>query len=260
MSAELSDMKALWNRYNETGDYDSLIIATRPFYEKSLAAGDSAAVLYSGVFIAQAYLFSDRIDSARTLLDSVLPYMECTDSPQIRIVVSNVLGVISLKTDLDYPAAMRYYLEGLESAEAINDVSNSIILLSNIVKIFYIRSDGTARIEVSLGAKEEGNYRLVAAIVEDNVVAYQNGHGAGYNHTNVLRYISDRRVLGPRNIGMSAGEEVSQAYSFTIDESICNADNLAAVVYSLRYENGVLVADNAVKVALGDSIDYRYDD
>lgn len=42
MSAELSDMKALWNRYNETGDYDSLIIATRPFYEKSLAAGDSA--------------------------------------------------------------------------------------------------------------------------------------------------------------------------------------------------------------------------
>lgn len=52
MSAELSDMKALWNRYNETGDYDSLIIATRPFYEKSLAAGDSAAVLYSGVFIA----------------------------------------------------------------------------------------------------------------------------------------------------------------------------------------------------------------
>lgn len=186
--------------------------------------------------------------------------MECTDSPQIRIVVSNVLGVISLKTDLDYPAAMRYYLEGLESAEAINDVSNSIILLSNIVKIFYIRSDGTARIEVSLGAKEEGNYRLVAAIVEDNVVAYQNGYGAGYNHTNVLRYISDRRVLGPRNIGMSAGEEVSQSYSFTIDESICNADNLAAVVYSLRYENGVLVADNAVKVALGDSIDYRYDD
>ena len=90
MSAELSDMKALWNRYNETRDYDSLIIATRPFYEKSLAAGDSAAVLYSGVFIAQAYLFSDRIDSARTLLDSVLPYMECTDSPQIRIVVSNV--------------------------------------------------------------------------------------------------------------------------------------------------------------------------
>ena len=129
-----------------------------------------------------------------------------------------------------------------------------------VIKAETSYSDGTARIEVSLGAKEEGNYRLVAAIVEDNVVAYQNGHGAGYNHTNVLRYISDRRVLGPRNIGMSAGEEVSQSYSFTIDESICNADNLAAVVYSLRYENGVLVADNAVKVALGDSIDYRYDD
>lgn len=133
--------KNRWNRYNETGDYDSIIKITCPFFEKSLSENDTMAVLYSGVMLAQAYLFSDRSDSVEYYLDLISPY-EINDSyPQVGVVLNNILGIMSLKERLDYTEAMHYYREGLKWAEKGNDASNQIIFLVNIVKIFYLRGD-----------------------------------------------------------------------------------------------------------------------
>ena len=118
---------------------------------------------------------------------------------------------------------------------------------------------GSATVNVSLGVKEAGEYRLVAALLEDNIIAYQSSYGEGYNHNNVLRAISDGGIFGDGDITMDAGEEIQRSFSFDVDESLCNVSNLAVVIYSLRYEDGVIVADNSIRLQLGKSLDYRYE-
>ena len=118
---------------------------------------------------------------------------------------------------------------------------------------------GSATVNVSLGVKEAGEYRLVAALLEDNIIAYQSSYGEGYNHNNVLRAISDGGIFGDGDITMDAGEEIQRSFSFDVDESLCNVSNLAVVIYSLRHEDGVIVADNSIRLQLGKSLDYRYE-
>lgn len=121
--------------------------------------------------------------------------------------------------------------------------------------------DGNVSVDVAMGVKTDGDYRLVAALVEDGVIAYQEGYGEGYSHTNVLRYISEGGLFGgDADIALSAGDETVKSFSFDIDEDRCNVPGLSVIVYSLRLEDGVLVADNSVKVPVGDSSDYRYDE
>lgn len=128
------------------------------------------------------------------------------------------------------------------------------------IKVQSSYGGGSVSVDVSMGVKDAGDYRIVAALVEDGIVGYQKGYGEngeGYTHNNVLRSISSGGLFGGENITVAAGEEVQRAFTLGVSEN-CNVSNLFVVVYSLRYEDGVIIADNAVKVPVGDFLDYRY--
>lgn len=137
----LDSNKMVWADYALGGEYDSLINSARPYLEYAVSVSDTFAVCQSGIFIAQAFLFQEKMDSVKYYLDRYAPYLERCDDPGVGIVSANVRGVYALKSGLDYAKAFEAFSKGLMYAEQIGDVENSIVLLSNIVGIFYIRSD-----------------------------------------------------------------------------------------------------------------------
>lgn len=48
-----------WSRYNQTGQYDSVVISARPVFEEAVSNGDGRLALLASVMIAQAYLFTE---------------------------------------------------------------------------------------------------------------------------------------------------------------------------------------------------------
>lgn len=139
--SELDSMKRNWNRLNESGNYRELIRTTRPYHDAALARSDTSAVLYSAATLAQAYLFLDQPDSVRLYLDRTAWFEEEIRDPALGTVINNVLGILALKDELDYPKALECFRKGLEWAEKGGDTNNRIAFLINIVNIYYIRSD-----------------------------------------------------------------------------------------------------------------------
>lgn len=129
-----------WRKFNNTGSFDSLITVTKPFYRKAVQAGDSVSALYAGVFIAQAYLFEENADSVQKYIESVSRFIDSTQE-RAMTVYENVQGGYALKMLLDYPLALEHYLRALRWSEMSGSNDNSIVILSNIVSIFYVRSD-----------------------------------------------------------------------------------------------------------------------
>lgn len=140
-NSALDSNKRMWAEYALGGDYDSLIDSARPFLSDAISKGDSFAVCQSGIFMAQAFLFQENLDSTKYYLDKYNDYFTSCDDPGFGIVFGNVQGVYSLKAELDYAKAFDAFSKGLACADRIGDVENSIVLLSNIVSIFYIRQD-----------------------------------------------------------------------------------------------------------------------
>lgn len=140
-SCDLDSLREVWRGYNVAGEYDSLIAGTLPYYRKACETGDTLPLLYTGTFIAQAYLFKEDVDSVNYYLSYISPYeKDCTD-PAIKAIYNIVYGCYLLKVELDYSKALSAFYEGLEFAEQSGDVNNQIVLLANISNIFYTRSD-----------------------------------------------------------------------------------------------------------------------
>lgn len=82
----LASYRALWTELSQSGEYDSLISVTVPFYKQSEQAGDTLNAVYAGVFLAQSWLFKENTDSVRYWMDRVSWYVES---------VSNTAGILS---------------------------------------------------------------------------------------------------------------------------------------------------------------------
>lgn len=137
----LASYRALWTELSQSGEYDSLISVTVPFYKRSEQAGDTLSAVYAGVFLAQSWLFKENTDSVRYWMDRVSWYVESVSDPAVMTVYENVQGSYALKAGLDYPQALEHYVKALEWAEKAGNINNRIVILSNIVQIFYIRGD-----------------------------------------------------------------------------------------------------------------------
>lgn len=140
-SCDLDSLREVWRSYNVAGEYDSLIAGTLPYYRKACEAGDTLPLLYTGTFIAQAYLFKENVDSVNYYLSYISPYEKACSDPAIKAIYNIVYGCYLLKVELDYSKALSAFYEGLEFAEQSGDVNNQIVLLANISNIFYTRSD-----------------------------------------------------------------------------------------------------------------------
>ena len=144
VNPELDSMQAIWNYYNRVGSYDSLISCTRPFLEEARKEKDSLSVLYSVTGISQAYLFAGNIDSVKAYMDYTEEYKDYSQQladSKINALIYLIEGSYAMKVSLDYSYALKSYLAGYECIADDNDINNSIVFLSNITHIFYIRSD-----------------------------------------------------------------------------------------------------------------------
>lgn len=180
----LDGYKEAWRRFNEAGRYDSLINQARPLYEQSLQAGDYEAMLYSSVFMAQAWLFMDNhADSVSVWL---LKAENCIDGmgkhvdPAVMTIYENVCGSHALKSGLDYTHALEHYLRALQWAEKARNINNRIIILSNIVQIYYIRSDtrGLRYAETALelsADSDAGDFSKCLALMDMGQMLFLNG-------------------------------------------------------------------------------------
>ena len=139
--AALDSLRVKWNDYNRSGDYDSLIIVTRPLFDESVRKNDTLSVLYTAMTVAQAYLFTGQMDSVRTIMEYISPMRTAAVDPQLGAGLCFVEGSYAVKAELDYSKALQCYLAGYDYIENNNDVDNQIVFLSNIVHIFYMRSD-----------------------------------------------------------------------------------------------------------------------
>lgn len=121
--------------------HDSIIIKTTPYLKKSLDRNDTSSILYSGLSIAQAYLFKEQTDSARLYMDIIQKYMNGCKDPKIKVTDYNMLGILAIKEELNYSKALDFYQKAYFILSKGDDLNNKIVLLTNIVNIFYLRED-----------------------------------------------------------------------------------------------------------------------
>lgn len=94
----------------------------------------------------------------------------------------------------------------------------------------------------------------------DGLIAYQKGYGEGYVHKNIVRDISDGGMFGNGDIPLAEGGQTEKTFSLTVQDGAYDVSDLSLVIYSLCNEDGNIVSDNSIRVPVGESTDYRYDD
>ncbi len=139
---ELDSLRNEYRNYNVNGLYDSIIVTARPYLLNGISSHDTLAVLYSGAYMAQAFLTLEEMDSVRSCMNLISPFRAGgrTD-PSLQTVLYIVGGLLHLKSELNYSLAMESFRRGCEWAELGDDPDNHIVLLANMAHIFYVRKD-----------------------------------------------------------------------------------------------------------------------
>lgn len=130
-----------WSRYNQTGQYDSVVISARPVFEEAVSNGDGRLALLASVMIAQAYLFTEMADSTVQWIETAESLGVEDGDLSIKSVFYNTKAISVVKFKLDYSEALRYFLKGYEAATAQGNQDYRVTLLTNIANVFYLRSD-----------------------------------------------------------------------------------------------------------------------
>lgn len=176
------------NRLSFTGKHDSVISIARPALYKALDSHDTLAAIYSGVFIAQSFLFLEDMDSVQYYTELISPMSGFPVSANLQTMLCNVLGSYSLRTSLDYSRALNYYMEGLAQAEKSGEVNNCIALLANIVNIFYIQEDtkgmqyAEEAYRLAMSEEKAGNYAKCAGNIVMAQMLFIDGRNEEAKH------------------------------------------------------------------------------
>lgn len=165
-----------WNHYNKMNYQDSIVQTASPVFYRSIAAHDTVAIQHAGVFMAQAFLLRDMSsDSTRSFIEQLKPFFSRGPHPNIAAVYYNIMGHWALKYELDYSEALSNYLKAYECAKEAGHVNNQIVMLCNIVNIFYVREDDHgakyAEDALLLAESEKANafYKIAANIAAAQV-------------------------------------------------------------------------------------------
>lgn len=137
----LDSLRVIWNESGRTGKYDSAISVTSRYYRQALKEKDTVSASYAGLFLAQAYLYKEYRDSVDYFLKEVSGYVDSDMYPSLGIPFYNIKGISALKYGLDYSEAMDCFRKGYECAKNDGNADNMVVFLTNIVEIFYLRSD-----------------------------------------------------------------------------------------------------------------------
>lgn len=142
---ELDSIRQEWVRYFEYGMYDSLVRETRPFLASKIAEKDTQAVIYSSIFIAQALILQEDMDSVPYYIDILEKYYDHDkiSDENILTLYYNVLGINSLKINLDFTYALECFSKTLELDKKQGDTVNVVVSLANIAYIYLMKNDSS---------------------------------------------------------------------------------------------------------------------
>lgn len=189
--SESDSLKNIWNYYTYRGMHDSAIFIARPAFKDAVRKNDTMKALFAGASVAQSFLMKENADSVKYYLSKIRPYMQANQSTMLGVFVNNVAGSYSLKYDLDYGEALRSFKEASEWASRGGDLRNQIVMLANIVNIFYIRSDAEGldyaerAVEISV-RNDVGGYAKSLAFVSMAEMLYLSG-----DYERTLNYVSE---------------------------------------------------------------------
>lgn len=178
----LSLMIRKWSHYISSGRQDSIVLTAAPLYRSYAAAHDTVGVQCAGVYLAQAYvLLNEDYGSTKALMDSIKPYFNAvSQDPDAASVYWNVAGNFALKYELDYAEALSCYLNAYQYAERKRSVNSQIVVLFNIVNIYYVRFDshGVEYAEEALALSRDPSakvFQQIAANIAMAQVRYLSG-------------------------------------------------------------------------------------
>lgn len=159
----------------------------------------------------------------------------------------------------DYAATL--VVNAVKETESNYPVKTGISFSSSV-------SGNTLTLDIKLYIKEKGDYKVTAILLEDNIIGYQNGGVAGYNHSSIAR-VAFTDISGDAFSTTGNNKTVEKSYSVTIPSSY-NKENLKILVYVLKQYGsqpiirtanyGDYYVDNATSAAIGTTKDLIFID
>lgn len=133
---------SIWGYYTEKGQLDEVVRYAVPVFRRFTKEDMSQLRLYSGAYLAQAYLLKSQFDSANYYLNDIASMTGYADTdPFFRAMIHNTSGMLALQSEMDYSKALDEFKNAYGILTGIKDTSNQIILLGNISSIYTSRKD-----------------------------------------------------------------------------------------------------------------------
>lgn len=250
MPEDIAGLGDKYNNYIECGEFDSLVIVTRPYFLRSIKNADTLAVQYTGSFIAQSFLCSENYDSAKKYLEILDSWMKESLDSKWGLIYYSTRGHFHLKYEANYAKALSYYLMAAEYASKGGLVNSQIAGYYNVVYIFYILSNrhGMEYALKALELSENENVRpfyKVAAYVSMSQMLYlseEYGNAMAYLDKARTIYENDSLVYWTPEIWLLYGDLYRAAGDYGTAEKCYGKamdfpDNIEAATMSLIYLN-----------------------
>ncbi len=128
----------------KNGEYDRYIAGFKECLQQSVTLHDTVSMQYSCAYIAQAYLFTEDVDSALFYLNRIERLEPIASEAKLKILLANVKGLYAIKFEMNLSKALDAFQTGYRlasSSNVENKVSLQISFLVNMGNIFFIRSD-----------------------------------------------------------------------------------------------------------------------
>lgn len=195
---DIKTLSGIWRYLTMTGQYERLIRHAERIFKE---AEDEELKLYSGTYLAQAYLPLSSFDSVKYYLDYVYDKAEKSHNTDLLPITYNTKAVLALQTSMDYALALDCLKSALEVVEAKGDETNTGLLLCNIANIYSMRND-TAGIRYARQAYELGQSSGNEYIRPSSTILMASLLGTAGKYEEALPYANELLELSEQPNGL----------------------------------------------------------
>ncbi len=140
---DTDDCVDLFNSYCRKGLFDSLSVEAGNIFGARKEGMDERLVLISGLYSAQAAIFTDDYPQARRYIDTLEGLAGWEAYPDLQAMLDGIQASYDIKVGFDYPSALIHLTEALNHYRQSRDAVNTCTALFNISMIYFFRRDTT---------------------------------------------------------------------------------------------------------------------
>ncbi len=229
-----------WTGIVEEG-WESMEFAHRPVAMRFTADWCGYCPMMASAFETLSQNLNGNLEVLSLHCAGGLEYSPCTVLERQYRIGGYPSGVIDGMTQIGNYSSPSYTAS--VAMDAINLTESNF---TTETSLSWVSSVKKRKVKTSLSVylRQPGKYLITALVVEDNIVAYQNGVGDKYVHNGVVRYALSS-ISGDEYIAESENDVAKLLYSYKVPESY-NLDNMRLVVYVQRSmgEKSVLASGN----------------